>query len=177
MTANKAPYIRVFCFIVVLVMLFFAPTREFLKITFFMGIPFLLFYVLMGRQRRFAPLWFLCGIMVLGVIGAYGYLLVHLPERVEVRSIISEGGTLVAEGKYNEAIEIYQRLEALGETDKMQEKISIARQEQEAEQQLELARQKLAEGDKEAAREIVTNIKPGTRAAVGARELKKQLGL
>lgn len=177
MTANKAPYIRVFFFVVVLVMLFFAPTREFLKITFFMGIPFLLFYIFMGRQKRYSPLWFICGILVLGVIGLYGYMLVHLPERVEVRSIISEGGTLVAEGKYDEAIEKYQRLESLGEADKMQEKISIARQEQKAEQQLELARQKLAEGDKEAARDIVANIKPGTRAAVDARDIRKQLGL
>ena len=177
MTANKAPYIRLFLALAGLAMLFFAPTREFLKITFFMGIPFLLFYLFMSRQRRYSPLWFICGILVLGVIGLYGYMLVHLPERVEVRTIISEGGALVAEGKYDEAIEKYQRLEELGQADKMQEKISFARQEQKAEQQLELARQKLAEGDKEAAKEIVARIEPGTRAAVEARDLRKQLGL
>ncbi|HPT70578.1 MAG TPA: hypothetical protein PKW50_10550, partial [Syntrophomonas sp.] len=87
------------------------------------------------------------------------------------------GGALVAEGKYDEAIEKYQRLEELGQADKMQEKISFARQEQKAEQQLKLARQKLTEGDKEAAKEIVAKIEPGTRAAVEARNLRKQLGL
>ncbi|NLV22440.1 MAG: hypothetical protein GXY49_10705 [Syntrophomonadaceae bacterium] len=177
MTVNKAPYIRVFILLAAVVMLFFAPTREFLKITFFLGIPFLLFYVLMSRQIRYSLPWFICGILVLGVIGLYGYMLVHLPQRVEVREIIREGGTLVAEGKYDHAIEEYQRLEKLGQAEKMEEKISLARQEQQAAQQLEQARQKLAQGDKQAAREIIANIEPGTRAAVEARDLRKQLGL
>lgn len=177
MNVNKTPYIRVFSFLLVVAMLFFAPTREFLKITFFLGIPFLLFYVLMGRQIRYSPLWFICGILVLAVIGLYGYTLAHLPERVEVREIIREGGTLVAEGKYDQAIEEYKRLEKLGQAEKMEEKISLARQEQKAAQQLELARQKLAQGDKETAREIIANLESGTRAAVEARKLRKQLNL
>ena len=177
MTVNKAPYIRVFILLVAVVMLFFAPTREFLKITFFLGIPFLLFYVLMSRQIRYSLRWFLCGILVLGVIGLYGYMLVQLPQRVEVREIIREGGTLVAEGKYDQAIEEYQRLEKLGQTEKMEEKINLARQEQQAAWQLEEARQKLVQGDQEAARQIIANIEPGTRAAVEARDLRKRLEL
>ena len=177
MTFNKSPYIRVFFLLAAVVMLYFAPTREFLKITFFLGIPFLLFYVLMGRQPRYSLRWIICGILVLGVIGLYGYMLVHLPQRVETREIIREGGTLVAEGKYDQAIEEYQRLQELGQAQKMEEKISLARQEQEAARQLELARQKLAQGDKKAAREIIASIEPGTRAAVEARDLRKPLGL
>lgn len=177
MTVNKSPFIRVFVLLAAVVMLFFAPTREFLKITFFLGIPFLLFYVLMSRQIRYSLPWFICGILVLGVIGLYGYMLFQLPERVEVREIIREGGTLVAEGKYDQAIVEYRRLEELGQTEKMEEKISLVRQEQKADQQLELARQKLAHGDKNAAREIIANIEPGTRAAVEARDLREQLGL
>ncbi len=177
MLVNKAPYLKVLILVVAVVMLFFAPTREFLKITFFLGIPFLLFYVLMSRQIRYSLRWIICGILVLGVIGLYGYMLSQLPERVEVRAIIREGGTLVAEGRYDQAIEEYQRLHKLGQTEQMEEKISLVRQEQKAAQQLELAQQKLAQGDKNAAREIIANIEPGTRAAVQARGLRKQLGL
>lgn len=177
MTVNKAPYARMFIFPVVVVMLFFASTREFLKITFFLGIPFLLFYVLMSRQIRYSLRWFTCGILVLGVIGLYGYMLVQLPQRVEVREIIREGGSLVAAGKYDQAIEAYQRLEELGQAEKMEEKINLARQEQQAAWQLEEARQKLTQGDQAAARQIIENIEPGTRAAVEARDLREQLGL
>ncbi|CFY03513.1 Uncharacterized [Syntrophomonas zehnderi OL-4] len=169
------PFIRVFLFVTVLTMLFFAPTREFLKITFIMGIPGLLFYSLMGRQTRYSPLWIICGLLVLGVLLFYGYLLLHLPERIESREIISQGGTLVAEGKYDQAIDKYKQLEKLGQKAKMEDKISQARLEKSAQQQLEQARQKLAAGDKQGAREIIEKIPPGTRAASQARELRSQL--
>lgn len=177
MSTGKAPYIKLALILIALAMLYFVQTREFLKITFFMGVPFLLFYGFMGRQRRYSILWILSGVLVLGTIVSYGYLLVHLPERIETRVIITEGGALVAEGKYDQAIEKYQGLEKLGQKQKMQEKIDIAQQEKRAEQQLEMAQQKFAAGDQEAAREIIKNIKPGTRAAVKARALRSKLGL
>jgi hypothetical protein len=117
------------------------------------------------------------GVLVLGVIASYGFLLVHLPERIETRVIISEGGALVAEGHYDQAIERYKGLEKLGQKQKMQAKIDIAQQEKRAAQQLELAQQKFAAGDQKTAREIIKNIPPGTRAAVKARALRSKLGL
>lgn len=177
MSAAKSPFIRITLVLICLVMLFFASTREFLKITFFLGIPFLLFYGFMSKQRRYSILWAVSGILVIGVVVMYGYMLIHLPERIAVREIISEGGTLVAEEKYDAAIKKYQQLEKYGQTEKMTEKIANARLEKKAEQQLELAQKKLAAGDKKAAREIVKNIPPSTRAAVKARKLRSQLGL
>ncbi len=177
MSKIESPLIKLILVVVCLVMLFFAPTREFLKITFFMGIPFLLFYSFMGRQRRYSILWILNGLMVLGVLLMYGYFMIHLPERIEAREIISEGGALVAEGKYDLAIEKYQQLEGLGQKQKMEEKISTARLEKKAQQQLDLAEQKLASGDEKAAREIIKNIPTNTRAAVKAHKLRSELGL
>lgn len=142
-----------------------------------MGIPFLLFYSFMGKQRRGSILWALSGILVIGVLIGYGYFLIHLPERTAVREIISRGGTLVAEEKYDAAIKKYQELEKYGQTEKMQEKVANARLEKQAAQQLKLAQEKMAAGDKEAAREIVKNIPPNTRAAVKARKLRSELGL
>lgn len=177
MPEARSRFIKIVLVLASLAMLFFIPTREFLKITFFMGIPFLLFYTFMGKQRRYSMLWILSGLLVLSVLLMYGNLMIHLPERIEIREIITEGGTLVAEGKYDAAIQRYQQLEKLGQKEKMEEKIATARLEKEAQQQLELAQQKMAVGDKEAAREIIKKIPPSTRAAVKARELRSELGL
>lgn len=177
MSAAKSPFVRVSLVLICLVMLFFASTREFLKITFFMGIPFLLFYIFMGRQRRYSILWVLSGLLVIGVLAAYGYFLINLPERIAVREIISEGGTLVAEEKYDAAIDTYRQLEKYGQTEKMNEKIANAKLEKKAAEQLKLAEEKMAAGDKDAAREIVKSIPTGTRAAVNSRKLREELGL
>jgi len=177
MPEARSRFIKIILVLASLAMLFFIPTREFLKITFFMGIPFLLFYSFMGKQRRYSILWILSGILVLGVLIMYGNLIIHLPDRIEVREIIKEGGTLVAEGKYDAAIDKYQQLEKLGQKEKMEEKIANARLEKKAQQQLEMAQQKMDAGDKEAAREIIKKIPSSTRAAVKARKLRSELGL
>lgn len=177
MPAAKSPLIRITLVLVCVVLLCFPATREFLKITFFMGIPFLLFYSFMGKQRRYSILWVLSGILVIGVLAAYGYFLINLPERIAVREIISEGGSLVAEEKYDAAIKEYQQLQKYGQTEKMEEKIATARLEKQAAQQLKLAQEKMAAGDKEAAREIVKKIPANTRAAVKARKLRSELDL
>lgn len=177
MTENRSRFLRIVLVLACLVMLFFASTREFLKVTFFMGIPFLLFYTFMGRQIRYSILWILSGILVVGVLIAYGYMVINLPERIAARQIVSEGGALVAEGKYDAAIEKYQHLEELGQKVKMEEKIANARLEKKAQEQLDLAQQKFTAGDKDAAREIVKKIPPNTRAAVKARKLRSELGL
>jgi len=177
MTNLKSPFIKILLVLVSLVMLYFLPTREFLKITFFMGIPFIFIYGFMGKQRSYSFLWITSTVLLVGVLAAYGYLLVHLPERIATREIISEGGALVAEGKYDLAIQKYQKLEEYDQQEKMQEKISAAEREKQAQQQLDLAKQYLAAGDKNKAREIIKSIPPSTRAAVKARKLRSELGL
>lgn len=177
MANSKSPLIRLALVVIALVMLFFAPTREFLKITFFMGIPFILFYSFMGKQKRYSIRWFLSGILLLGVLVMYGYLMMQLPERIATRAIITEGGTLVAEGKYDQAIEKYQELEKYGQKEKMLDKITQARLEKKAQQQLDLAEQYLAAGDKNQARKIIENLPSGTRADVKARKIRSQLDL
>jgi hypothetical protein len=105
------PLFRVLAFIIIIVTaLLYMPTREFLKITFMLGIPFIFLLGINLRQQRRGVIWFLSTGLLLVVVGAYGYLLIDLPERIEVRRIISTGGALVAEGSYDEAIMEYRKL-------------------------------------------------------------------
>ncbi len=153
-------------------MLFYLPTREFLKVTFMAGIPFIFAWGFMSRQRRYSLPWVLAGIVILASLGGYGYLLVNLPERIQTRAIISEGGALVAEGKYDQAINEYKKLEEIGQTQKMQEKIQIAEKEKKANQQLVLARQLIKAGRLDDAKKTIESIPPDTRAAREAKKLK-----
>jgi len=82
---------------------------------------------------------------------------------------------LVAEGKYDEAIKEYRRLEKLGQTEKMKQKIAEAEKEKEAALLLDEVRQLVARGDIEKAREILNSIPEDTRAAREAVEMKKLL--
>lgn len=175
MSKKRNPYIRVPLVIAFLIMLYFIPTREFLKTTFMLGIPFIFLLGLMVRKRRYSWLWNLCALGLLLVVAVYGYQLVHLPERIQVRTIISHGAALVAEGKYDEAIAGYQQLEKLGLGEQMKQRTAIAQSEKVAQQQLEAAREMINNGYTEGARQVLSAINPQTRAAQEARELLKTL--
>lgn len=151
--------------------LLYMPTREFLKITFMLGIPFILLLGFNRRQQRWGFKWCLSALLLLAVTGAYGYLLIQLPERIEVRRIVSEGGALVAEGHYDQAIEEYRKLGELGREDKMQEKIAQAEEEKQAALSLEKAKQLLLQGDKEEAVQVLESIPKHTRAGQKAVKL------
>lgn len=175
MDKKKNPFIRVPLVILAVVMLYFMPTREFLKLTFLLGIPFIFLLGLMIKQPRGSWKWYICSVGLLGILGVYGYYLVHLPERIQVREIITSGAALVANGQYDEAIAGYEQLEKLGKPEQMKEKIQEAQAEKEAHQQLEAARQQIESGNNEEAREILEGIPPATRAGQEARKLLKSL--
>ncbi|MCX5779660.1 MAG: tetratricopeptide repeat protein [Firmicutes bacterium] len=175
MSNPRNPYIRVPLAIALFVMLFFMPTREFLKTTFIIGIPFIFLMGFMFRQPRNSWSWRLSALGLILIIGVYGYQLVYLPERIQVRGIITQGAGLVAEGKYDEAIAGYQKLGDLGKPVEMEKKIAAAESEKAAHLQLEYARQLIASGYTEEARMIMAALPAETRAAQEAKELLKNL--
>ena len=172
MSNKRNPYIRVPLVIAVGVMLYFMPTREFLKTTFIIGIPFIFLLGYLVRKPRYTWTWNLCALGMLAVLGLYGYNLVHLPERIQVHEIISSGAALVAEGQYDEAIAKYEQLDELGKTERMKEKIAEAQTEKDAHLQLDRARQLIDGGNNEEALQVIESIPPNTRVAREARMLR-----
>jgi len=98
-----------------------------------------------------------------------------LPERIEIRRIISEGGALVAEGRYDEAIKEYKQLENLGRIEKMNDKIVKVEKEKKASDLLDQAKKLIEEGDVKQAREVLDSIPANTRASREAARLKKSI--
>lgn len=158
------PLMRVLVVIAVTAALLYMPTREFLKITFMLGIPFILLLGINLRQQHRGFVWFLSTFLLLAVVGAYGYLLTDLPERVEVRRIISTGSVLVAEGSYDQAIMEYSKLGDLGRSDQMQEKINQAQEEKQAALNLQKGKELLTQGADEEALRVLEGIPGHTRA-------------
>jgi sensor histidine kinase YesM len=156
-------------------MLAWLPTREFLKITFMLGIPFIFALAIMARRKRYSLSWILSLLLMLVIVGAYVYLLTDLPDRIQTRRIITQGASLVAQGKYDQAISEYRKLAPLGHRDKMNEKIAVAEKEKKAEQQLKQAKSLLQQGRTEEARATIKTIDSSTRAGIEAQKLLKQL--
>jgi len=175
MDKKRNPYIRVPLVIAVGIMLYFMPTREFLKLTFLLGIPFIFLLGFMVKKPRYSWGWNVCAVGLLVILGAYGYYLVHLPQRIQVREIITSGAALIANGQYDEAITKFEQLEKLGKPEQMKEKILEAQTEKEAHQQLEKARQQIDGGNIEEARKTIEGIPSNTRAAQEAKKLLKSI--
>lgn len=155
--------------------LFYLPVREFLKITFIMGIPFVFVLGYMFRQRPKSLTWILSLILLAGILVGYSNLLSQLPERIKVRAIISEGGALVAEGHYQEAIKEYEKLARLDKEETMKSKIETAKKEQQAAYNLARAQTLIEQHKIEEARQILASIPPQTRAGHEAARLIKTL--
>ena len=175
MSNRKNLYIRILLLIALVAMLFFMPTREFLKVTFMLGVPFVFLLIWMSRQPRLSITWSLCGLGLLVVVGFYGYTLIHLPERIQVREIVSSGAFLVAQGEFDEAIAKYEQLEDLGEPQRMKKSIAFAEKEKNAHGQLERARQLIDSGKREEAVKILETIPADTRAYQQSRSLLKSI--
>lgn len=175
MSNNRNPYIRVPLVILAGVMLYFMPTREFLKLTVLLGTPFIFLLGFMLKKSRYSLVWNICAISLVVLLGVYGYYLIHLPERIQVREIVTSGAALVANGQYDEAIAKFEKLGSLGKPEEMKEKIMEAQTEKDAHQQLENARQQIDAGNKEEARKIIEDIPPKTRAAQEAKQLLKSI--
>ncbi len=175
MSNNRNPYIRIPLVIAAAVMLYFMPTREFLKLTLLLGAPGVLVLGFMLKRPRYSWAWNVWAAVLLGLIGVYGYYLVHLPERIQVHEITTSGAVLVASGQYDEAIAQYRQLESLGKPEAMEEKINEAQTEKAAQLQLEKARQAIEAGNQEEARRIIRELPPNTRAAQEAKQLLKSM--
>lgn len=175
MEKKRNPYIRVPLAIAVLLMLYYMPTREFLKLTFMLGIPFIALLGLMVKKPRYSWAWNLCAVGLVLVICGYGYQLVHLPQRIQANIIIRNGAVLVTEGRYDEAISIYQQLDELGRSDTMQKKIAVAESEKTAHQQLEYAKELIDSGNLAEARQVLEGIEPHTAAGQEARDVIRTL--
>jgi len=175
MDKKRNPYIRVPLVIAVGIMLYFMPTREFLKLTFLLGIPFIFLLGFMVKKPRYSLGWNVCAAGLLVIIGVYGYYLIHLPERIQVREIVTSGAALVANGQYDEAIAKFEQLEKLGKPEEMKEKIMEAQTEKDAHLQLEKARQQIDTGNIEEGRKIILELPSNTRAAQEAKELLKSI--
>lgn len=175
MSNNRNPYIRVPLVILAGVMLYFLPTREFLKLTFILGVPFTFLMGFMLKKPRYSWGWNVCAAGLLVLLGIYGYFLIHLPERIQVREIVTSGAALVANGQYDEAIARYEKLESLGKPEEMKQKITEAQTEKEAHLQLERARQEIDSGNYEEARKIIGELPPKSRAAQEAKPLLKSI--
>lgn len=158
------PFIRLPVFIVFIAALLYMPTREFLKITFMMGIPFILLLGFNMRQQRWGFKWCLSACLLLVVAGAYGYLLTDLPERTEIRRIISVGAALEAEGNYDQALKEYSKLGDLGRFDKMRDKSAQAEEEKQAALSLEKGKELLEKGADAEAMKVLESIPGHTRA-------------
>lgn len=175
MENNRAPFIRLGIAAAAIILLLYLPTREFLKMTFILGIPFVLFLALMRRNVKYSFLWFVSVLLLLGVTGLYIYSLTTLPDRIETRKILMNGESLLADGKYDEAIEQYRQLEQTGETNKMNDKIARVVEEKNAEASVETARQLMAEGQYDAAQDILQGVPADTRAAQQAVKLMREI--
>lgn len=148
---------------------------EFLKATLFVGIVFILVLGFWRRKPRFSAAWIVSSLVLVGLLVLYGSLLINLPVKAQTRHIVSEGGALLAEGKYDEAIEQYRKLEALGQKEDMQSYLQNAYREKEAAANLEQARQLSAAGKTGEALELLGRIPDNTRAAKEADALKRSL--
>jgi len=167
----KGPYIRVGLVALVIALLAWMPTREFLKLTFMVGIPFIFIFGFMTKKERYSVPWLISLVLLVGITAGYVYLLTDLPERIETRRIISQGAALVAEGKYDQAIGEYRRLEALGRGEKMKEKIAAAEKEEAASEALNRAKALIKAGKPEQAKKILESIPADTRYGREAKEL------
>lgn len=167
----KGPYIRVGLVVLVVIMLAWMPTREFLKLTFMVGIPFIFILGFMMKKQRYSIPWVISLVLLIGIVAGYGYLLTDLPDRIETKRIVSLGATLMAEGKYDQAIKEYRKLEALGRSKKMNEKIESAKKEKFSAEALAEAKRLIKAGKPEQAKKVLESIPLDSRAGTEAKDL------
>lgn len=173
MQVPRSPLFRLVIVLLAVVVIFSMPAREFLKITFIVGIPFVFLLGFIVKKRRFSLPWIISLLALLAIIGGYGQLLVGLPDRIEVRRVISEGAALVAEGQYDAAIVEYKKLESLGHEDKMHEVIEQAANEKKASDLLSQAKELIEKGKPDEASDVLAQIPADTRAAREAQKILK----
>lgn len=176
MQIPRSPFIRLLIVFIMVLIVVYMPAREFFKITFMVGIPFIFILGFMVKKSKYSVPWILSLLGLILILGGYGYLLTGLPDRIEVRSIISGGAALVAEGKYDAAIKEYKQLENLGRKDKMEKAIVKAENEKKGSELLNQAGNLIKAGKVEQARKVISTIPADTRAAREAKKLYESRG-
>lgn len=70
MNANLVRFSRILLVVLLIAMLFFVETREILKISFFLGIPFIFIMGFMRKQKQYSILWVISAVL-LGIFSFY----------------------------------------------------------------------------------------------------------
>lgn len=175
MEPKQANVFKALGLLVLIAAVFSMPVREFLKITFILGIPFIFLLGFMLKKKKYSPVWIICFILLLGIGAFYLNMLTQLPERIETRRIVSEGGILVAEGKYDQAINEFKKLGQLGKSDDMNEKIAWAEREKLAAARLQEARNLIKANKITEAKKLLDSIPDNTRAYQEAKKVRTNL--
>ncbi|MDD2620402.1 MAG: hypothetical protein PHC92_07015 [Syntrophomonadaceae bacterium] len=175
MGQKQANILKALGLLVLIAAVFSMPVREFLKVTFIVGIPFIFLLGFMVKKKKYSLVWIASLVVLLGIGAFYISMLIQLPERIENRRIVSEGGILVAEGKYDEAISEYKKLEAIGKQEDMKEKIAWAQMEKAAAAKLQEARRLINEDKEAEAKKLLDSIPENTRAYQEAKKIKRDL--
>lgn len=175
MGQKQATIFKALGILVLIAALFSLPVREFLKLTFIMGIPFIFLLGFMVKKKKYSVIWIISLILLLAIGAFYIKTLTQLPERIETRRIVSEGGVLVAEGRYDEAISEYRKLGMLGNQQDMEEKIAWAETEQSAAFKLQELRKFIKEGKEAEAKKVLESIPKNTRAYQEAKKIIKNI--
>ncbi|KUG03674.1 hypothetical protein ASZ90_018919 [hydrocarbon metagenome] len=175
MNPNLAPFIRLGAFIALVAMLLYLPTREFLKTTFMLGIPFVFILAYMRKARKYSLPWIIAIVLVVVTVGGYIYMLTGLPQRIATHQIVIEGTALLTDGKYDDAAHKFSELEHYGDVNTMDEKLALVEKEQDAARLLEQAKALVKSGEKDKALVLLQAVPSDTRAHQEASRLIRNL--
>ncbi len=175
MNPNLIPFIRVGAFIALAAMLLYLPTREFLKTTFMLGIPFIFILAFMKKTRRYSLPWITAIILAVVTVGGYIYMLTDLPQRIATHQIVIDGTALLTDGEYEAAADKFSELEQYGDINTMDEKLALVEKEKDAAFLLEQAKVLVQSGEKDQALVLLESVPSDTRAHKEAAGLIKTL--
>ena len=175
MNPRLAPFIRVGGLIVLVLMLFHLPTREFLKVTFMLGIPFVFALAFMKKSSKYSLGWFATLFLVLMVVGFYLYMLTGLPQRITLHEIEIDATVLLTEGKFDEAQEKFSEMEPYVSPETLNKKYTLVEKEKDAALKVEEAGELMEAGEKEKARQLLESVPYDSMAQREAARLLKTL--
>ncbi len=175
MNPRLAPLLRVGGLIVLILMLLHLPTREFLKVTFILGIPFVFALAFLKKSSKYSLRWFAALVLILLVVGGYLYMLNGLPERIALHQIEIDGAVLLTEGKFDEAWDKFSEMEPYVNDETLNKKLAQVEKEREAFLKVEKAQELMEAGEGEQAQEILESVPSDSMAKQEAARMLKIL--
>ncbi|MGI6420784.1 MAG: hypothetical protein ACOX0N_00985 [Syntrophomonadaceae bacterium] len=175
MNPRLAPFLRVGGLAVLVLMLLYLPTREFLKVTFMLGIPLVFALAFMKKSSKYSLSWFFALLLALMALGGYLYMLSGLPQRIAVHQIEMDANILMTEGRFDEAREKFSQLEPYLSPENLNVKYSQVDKEKEAALKVEEARELMEAGKKDQARQLLESVPSDSMAQREAARLLKNL--